>query len=409
MKYLAICIPNYNRIDKLRRLLEETITQILRDSLEDEVELCVSDDHSAEDPSDLIRELKEVYPQIFFRYARNEENRGMDYNFLKSVILAESEYCWMIGNDDLPTEYGIQKVVAQLKNCHSKPDLLVTPFDIYTDEEMVRGTIWPLGDTRGQALQFDTSNQKEYEKLLLSVQHNSGLFGFLSNTVFRREKWLEYQGRFQDKLNTIFIQMYMNIQTLEDGAVYFYAPEKVIKNYADDATNESVKRICKILFGLNGVVEYFFSGTVGERLKKVIVDAYISGSVWELPECDPDKERVRKIETDKNKLYKKYFISPDNRKDFFAGKEIVIFGAGDYGRKVFRELQDYNVTVAGIMDSDHAKRGQTFYGHIINLPEQMLGTCREKGWTIVVANHFHLPDMVDLLLKNEVEHIALIC
>ena len=65
MKYLAICIPNYNRIDKLRRLLEETITQILRDSLEDEVELCVSDDHSAEDPSDLIRELKEVYPAVF--------------------------------------------------------------------------------------------------------------------------------------------------------------------------------------------------------------------------------------------------------------------------------------------------------------------------------------------------------
>ncbi len=408
MKLLAICIPNYNRIDKLRRLLEDTVRQILRDSLEDEVELCVSDDHSTEDPTDLLEELKKLYPQILFRYVRNEENQGMDYNFLNSVMLAESEYCWIIGNDDMPTEHGIRNAITMLRGERDRPDIFVTPFDIYTEADTVRATIWPLGNIKEQAVKFDTSDRKEYQKLLFSIQHNSGLFGFLSNTVFRREKWLAYREKFQDKLNTIFIQMYMNIQTLEDGALYLYSPKKIIKNYADDETNESITRICRILIGLNGVVEHFFSGVTEERLKKVIVDAYISGSVWELPEHNHYKKIIKEIETDKNKLYKKYFISPDERATFFARKEVVLFGAGNYGKKVLLELQQYEVTVVGVMDSDVSKIGQVFCGHTITTTEQILGLCREKGWFIVVANHFHLQDMIQKLKENDVDRIAII-
>lgn len=219
---------------------------------------------------------------------------------------------------------------------------------------------------------------------------------------------MEYRDKFQDKLNTIFIQMYMNIQTLEDGALYLYYPEKIIKNYADDETNESVTRICRILIGLNGVVEYFFSGEIEKKLKKVIVDAYISGSVWELPENNNYKKIVKEIETNKNSLYKKYFISPDDRKTFFGQKEVVIFGAGNYGEKSFRELQNYDATVVEVMDSDFSKNGQMFCGQIIRMPEQILDTCKENGWIIVVANHFHLEDMVDMLLKNGLESIAII-
>ena len=92
---------------------------------------------------------------------------------------------------------------------------MVTPFDIYTDEEIIRGTVFPLRNLKEQIAFFDTSKEADYRELLFSVQHNSGLFGFLSNTVFRRKKWIEYKDKFQDKLNTIFIQMYMNIQTLQ--------------------------------------------------------------------------------------------------------------------------------------------------------------------------------------------------
>lgn len=408
MRTLAICIPNYNRIDKLKGLLEEITKQIVRDALEQEVEICISDDYSLEDPSRMIADMEKMYPGILFRYTRNVENRGMDYNFLNCVLLAGSMYCWIIGNDDMPTSYGIQSVLKQLQKNQEKVDIMVTPFDIYTDAEEVRGTIEPLKVVRGQYVQFDTSKGDEYHNLLLSVQHNSGLFGFLSNTVFKRKKWIEYERKFQDKLNTIFIQMYMNIQTLEDGADYLYCPEKIIKNYADDATNESVTRICKILVGLNGVMDYFFSGEVKQRLKKVIVDAYISGIVWELPEEDKYKQKIKEIDTAKNMLYKTYFVEAEKRKQFFEKEEVVIFGAGNYGKKVLQQLKKYDVMVVAVIDSDPLKQGSLFYGYTIQNPSIIYEIYKESRPIVVVANHFHLEEMVNTLLENKVDNIALI-
>lgn len=408
MKYLAICIPNYNRIDKLKRLLEEITHQIAQHFLENNVEICISDDCSTEDPTNVIEDIRKRYPHILFHYTRNEINRGMDYNFLNSVLLSDSEYCWIIGNDDIPTECGIQTVVRKLQEFDSKVDILVTPFDIYTDKDIVRGTVFPLKIEKEQSVCFDTSMEREYRELLFLVQHNSALSGFLSNTVFKRKKWIEYQNKFQDKLNTIFIQMYMNIQTLQDGAIYLYSTEKIIKNYADDVTNESITRICRILLGLDGVVNYFFSGDVKDRMKRVIVDSYISGVVWELPKNNIYKEIIRKIDTVKNSMYKKYFIEPEKRYVFFKNKEVIIFGAGRYGKKVLQEIKNYDANVIGVIDSDPLKQGKTFYDYTIQSPQEVYQSYVSNKPVIVVANHYHLEDMINTLLENEISHIAII-
>ncbi len=408
MKYLSICIPNYNRIDKLEKLVKESIRQIEKYSLENDVEICVSDDCSAENPVKLINEIMKQYPHISITYVRNEVNRGMDYNFLNSVMIADSLYCWIIGNDDLPVEDGIQIVVNKLKQFEDKIDILVTPFDVYKDDNEIINTIQPLRVELNEQVLFDTANQNEYLELLMNVQHNSGLFGFLSNTVFKKEKWVEYREKFQDKLNTIFIQMYMNIQTLQVGAKYLYMPDKIIKNYSDDDTNNLVKRICDILFGLDGVIEYFFDGEIKNRLKGVIVDAYVSGIVWDLPDTNKYKQMIMKLDSDKNKLYKEYYISTDKRKDFFAGKEVFIFGAGKYGERALQELEDYNIKIKGIIDSDPSKKGKQFGKYTIQFPKEMINEWVDTN-VIVVANHFHLVEMVCYLLENNINKIALIC
>lgn len=41
-------------------------------------------------------------------YYRFDTNMGLD-NFLNVINMSESEYCWMIGSDDLITEYSIKK------------------------------------------------------------------------------------------------------------------------------------------------------------------------------------------------------------------------------------------------------------------------------------------------------------
>lgn len=257
MKYLAICIPNYNRPDKLERLLFTSIEQIREYALEEFVEICISDDCSEEDPVKLVRKVQKQNPDVIIRYKRNEVNMGMDHNFLNSVLLSDSHYCWIIGNDDLPVKDGIKTAIEILREKQGTIDLLVTPFDVIGVDHHIITSIYPLNVEAGKEIEFDTKKAEDYHELVSKIQHNSGLFGFLSNVIFKRENWCKFQERFRDKMDTIFIQMYMNIQLLEGGAVYVYSPRKIIDNYADESVNESVKRICDILLGLDGVIEFF--------------------------------------------------------------------------------------------------------------------------------------------------------
>lgn len=404
MKLLSICIPNYGRIKKLKRLICEISRQVIEDDLTKQIQICISDDCSPENPYNDVKEIEMMYPEVEILFRRCKENQGMDYNFLNSVLMASGNYCWIIGNDDMPAKDGLAKAVDILSA--SNIDILMTPFDIYDDNENVRQTIYPLMENKKQI--FYTSVREQYSDLLMSVDHNSGIFGFLSNIVFKREKWVEYRERFKDKMDTIFIQMYMNIETLKNGAICLYSPEKIIKNYADDETNESIDRICKILFGLDGVVEYFFQGKEKEHLKRKLVDAYISGGVWELPEESSYKKRVREIVSTKNQLYKTYFISLEKRKNFYIGKKFIIYGAGEYGRKVYKELRSFGASIVGIADSSVLKTGTRFNEFSIMSVDEMDKLYQKQDICVLVANHYALEDMVNTLLERKIENIGIV-
>lgn len=408
MNYLAICIPNYNRLDKLKRLIEVSAKQIIQSSLEAKVEICISDDHSPEDPTEAIGILKKQYPQVAIHYERNEKNRGMDYNFLQSVMIADSEYCWIVGNDDLPVENAIEEIVMHLKGNGNSTDILVTPFDVYDEQENKRNSIYPLGELMDNTKVFDTTIRDAYTNLLFSINHNSGMFGFLSNVVFKRENWVRYYERFQDKLDTIFIQIYMNIQTLEDGAVYEYWQQKIIKNYADDEINDTADRMGKVLIGLEGVIEYFFKGDIAQRLRKIVVDDYISGKIWSLPREHEIKKAAMLIDSEKNKLYHRFFIEPGQRDEFFAGKEVVVFGAGKFGKQAMDELETRGVRIIAIVDSDSTKAGNLFGKYKIQLVDELDKICRGIQPVIVIANHKYLVEMVEQIEKKGMNNIAII-
>lgn len=408
MSYLAICIPNYNRLDKLKRLIEVSAEQIIQSSLESEVEICISDDHSPENPTEAIRILEKKYPQVVIHYERNEKNRGMDYNFLQSVMIADSKYCWIVGNDDLPVENAIERVVKHLKENGNSVDILVTPFDVYDEQEEKRGSIYPLGRSIDNIKVFDTAIRDEYKNLLFSINHNSGIFGFLSNVVFKRKNWVRNRECFQDKLDTIFIQMYMNIQTLKDGAIYEYWNQKIIKNYSDDETNGTIDRIGKILVGLEGVIEYFFEGEIAQKLRKIMVDEFITGIIWGLPMEHVFKKAVISIDSEKNKLYRKFFVEPGQREKFFFAKDVVVFGAGRFGKQAMDELEARGVRIIAIVDSDSNKVGNLFGKHKIQLVDELDEICHKIQPVIVVANHKYLPEMVEQVLEKGISNIAII-
>ena len=133
-KLLSICIPNYNRLEEFKRLIEGCVSQIIDNSLQDDVSICICDDCSPDDPTRYVNDVIKHNSEIDIIYKRNSHNCGMDYNFREAVLNANSEFCWLIGNDDELEVDGLKNAVNILKQYHESIDFIVTPFDIQDDK-----------------------------------------------------------------------------------------------------------------------------------------------------------------------------------------------------------------------------------------------------------------------------------
>ena len=209
-------------------------------------------------------------------------------------------------------------------------------------------------------------------------------------------------------MDTIFIQMYMNIKLLESGAQYMYLPQKIIKNYADDVLCASIKRSSDVLFGLNGVIDYFFDGEIKNKLKRLIVDEHIEGTLWDLPKNNEIKKKIEMISTAKNEIYRKFFVPTYKRKKFLENKKIILFGAGNYGMRAFRELHSYFADIVAVVDSDQKKCGENFEGYQIQNVINIKKIYELENAYIIIANHKNLEEMVQGLLNQDIDRLAVI-
>lgn len=403
---LAVCIPNYNRPEKLYRLLRGVADQIMDENLTGQVEICISDDRSPESPDEVVSKVRRLYPDVRVVYQVNDENRGMDYNFLQSVMISGAEYCWIVGNDDEPEEDALRTILRYISD--SAADILVCPFHVYDEDGRILLTIDPLENPENSVLYFDTKKPGEYEKLLAGARDGNALFCFLSNVVFRRSDWIRHGDMFADKMDTIFIQMYMNLQTLREGAVYVYIPEKFIKNHGDAQVNETFKREYDVLVGLSGVVDFFFEGRMHELLQERIVDSRINGRMWALPDDSPLKIPILNIKSAKNEYYARYYVRPERREAYFAGKNVLVYGAGNLGRRAAAELSGYPVKSLSLYDSDRKKQGLMPDGRRIGSPAQLKEKYGEGKGVVVPANNLSLAEIVDRVLQEGMTEIAII-
>lgn len=97
-KQLTISIPTWNRELLLKELLDDLTEQIIQFSLQNSVEILISDNNSEDNTWQLICNYKSNFN--FISSNRNATNIGAKSNVLKSMELANSEYVLFLGDDD---------------------------------------------------------------------------------------------------------------------------------------------------------------------------------------------------------------------------------------------------------------------------------------------------------------------
>lgn len=108
---LSICIPTFERTEFLKNCLNSIY--IASKNIKSNFEVCISDNCSSQNVKKIINFYKNKF---FIKYNRNIENLGMGKNIIQSAMMANGEYTWIIGNDDLLFPKSLKKIFYILKS-----------------------------------------------------------------------------------------------------------------------------------------------------------------------------------------------------------------------------------------------------------------------------------------------------
>lgn len=110
---LTLCIPTYNRAKFLNESLRLLGTQVKDLSNPNELELLVSDNHSSDNTKSVVKE--HINKGLPITYIRNEQNLGMDGNFVSCFKKAKGKYVWLLGDDDYLLDGALERILSILK------------------------------------------------------------------------------------------------------------------------------------------------------------------------------------------------------------------------------------------------------------------------------------------------------
>jgi glycosyltransferase involved in cell wall biosynthesis len=183
---VSICIPTYNRAAHLENCLNSII--LCNSQSELKFQVCVSDNNSDDETEAIISRAQLV---IDIKYHKNKSNLGIPRNFINVVSMADGEFIWLIGDDELLMPNAIADLY-NLLNKNPQVDFFYVnsyhlnaeysknypvPFDTANlPKEMVPFSAWKVD---GEMDFFDLINPK------ISFDFLGGMF----LSVFRKENW----------------------------------------------------------------------------------------------------------------------------------------------------------------------------------------------------------------------------
>lgn len=178
---LTVIIPTYDRPEKLKALVNA-----LQRQRSDAWRLIVVDNHSMVPVRDILP--KDVY------VVRNPVNIGVAGNFPRCFEIAETDWVWLIGDDDMIDEDAIERVLTTLKcypdaaiinfGCHGVTDnrsevhILNGVEEFLKKSDSLRASIWISANIHsrkhywpwlGLAYRFGNTQSAHYVLLLLSL------------------------------------------------------------------------------------------------------------------------------------------------------------------------------------------------------------------------------------------------
>jgi glycosyltransferase involved in cell wall biosynthesis len=182
MKILTIAIPTYNRRNILEQKLDRLRELLSVSSFGDSAGIMVLDNCS-DFP---LEALEEKYPDVHF--IRNRCNIGMVSNIARCIEYCETEWCWILGDDDRVEDNCIATIASAINNnpncCMINFKSNLSMWGINDTEKRISQSTCLLGGLDYSNLLLISSNVintayfRRYMEKILEMNHN--MFHYLN-------------------------------------------------------------------------------------------------------------------------------------------------------------------------------------------------------------------------------------
>lgn len=221
MARVSICIPSYNNVLEVEKLLESIREQDYKD-----IEVNLSDDSKNNEIEVLAERYRTRFEkeQIVFHYVHNEKPLGHIFNWNAAISMATGEYIKIMFSDDWFTDTNSLSAFVRMLDEHPEADIAFSGSrQVFLadakPEEMKRQAIVKSSYDRCASEEFIDELRNDYRYLFLGNQ-----IGAPSAVIYRRTKSLALF----DEMSNWASDMFLYFELLKDNPSFAYTKEPLI-------------------------------------------------------------------------------------------------------------------------------------------------------------------------------------
>ena len=250
MTLVSICIPTYNRADKLSVLLESIAAQT--DHALD-YDVVVSDNASTDDTAVVVDRFRSAGMAV--TYLRSDVNQGFDRNILKVVTLSSSEFCWLFGSDDF-LEPGAFARLEQMLLAYPAVTGISVGLRAYNADL-----------SRTFFIDDGISTRFDYPTMLTGrediVSSIGDRFGYISSTIIRRRSWLSAVADADiDAYLNGYVHIYVLAELLDETSSWLCVPDPLVGYRTGNDSFQGKDDFARVRLDIVGY-DLAFGNTVG--------------------------------------------------------------------------------------------------------------------------------------------------
>lgn len=289
-KLLSICVPTYNRLEKIKSQIQFLIKEGVETNKD--VEVIVSDNASPDETYDrylsgLSYENIRIFEQV--------ENIGLIGNLHFLLSKSQGLYSWIIGDDDILRPGIVEHVLSVLKE-HSDIEYVFINHCYVIGENIIKQSVFS-GKSGYHRSGFDT-----FEELVKESGFGTGMF--LTANIFRTSSIMKTNKVLNDnnEINNMALPLAYSIYCA-NGPAYFIGDPMICDQFEDTSwSDKSVLVHCRDMIAVIDIISCYIGKDAS--LRDILIH--------NLPASYPviKYEKVKKNFTQNNyalDFYKKYY------------------------------------------------------------------------------------------------------